>query len=92
MTSTEKYITNEENHIIRVCDTSIIRVLLIFRSDIFFLYMSNEGGPRWPSGWQVLASTRSTSRVNIEAGPRQRHVWESNPEDTLETVHPLVVG
>ena len=37
----KKYITNEDNNIIRVRSTSII--LLIFMSDIFFLYMSNEG-------------------------------------------------
>ena len=32
---------NEDNNIIRVPSISII--LLIFMSDIFFLYMSNEG-------------------------------------------------
>ena len=37
----KKYITNEYNNVIRVHCTSII--LLIFMSDIFFLYMSNEG-------------------------------------------------
>ena len=37
MTYTEKYITNEDN-IIRVRI-----ILLIFMSDIFFLYMSDEG-------------------------------------------------
>ena len=36
----KKYITNEDNNIIRVYSTSII--LLIFMSDIFFLYMSTE--------------------------------------------------
>ena len=41
MTYTEKYITNEDNNIIPVRSTSII--LLIFMSDIFFLYMSDEG-------------------------------------------------
>ena len=41
MTYTEKYIMNEDNNIIRVCSMSII--LLIFLSDIFFLYMSTEG-------------------------------------------------
>ena len=35
------YITNKDDNIIRVCSTSII--LLIFMSDIFYLYMSNEG-------------------------------------------------
>ena len=34
-----EYITNEDNKIIRVRSKSII--LLIFISDIFFLYMSN---------------------------------------------------
>ena len=34
MTYTEKYTTNEDNNIIRVCSTSII--LIIFMSDIFF--------------------------------------------------------
>ena len=41
MTYTEKYFTNEDNNIIRVRSTSII--LLIFMSDIFFLYMFDEG-------------------------------------------------
>ena len=41
MTYTEKYITNEDDNIIRVRSTSI--TLLIFMSDIFFLYMSDEG-------------------------------------------------
>ena len=39
MTCTEKYITNEENNIIRVCSTNII--LLIFMGNILFLYRSN---------------------------------------------------
>ena len=37
----KKYITNEDNNIIRVRSTSII--LLILMSDIFFLYLSDEG-------------------------------------------------
>ena len=42
MTYTEKiYITNENNNIIRVRSTSIM--LLIFLSDRFLQYMSNEG-------------------------------------------------
>ena len=41
MVYTEKYITNEDNNIIRVRSTSII--LVIFMSDIFFLYMCDEG-------------------------------------------------
>ena len=36
----EKYIENDDN-IIRVCGMSII--LLFFKDDIFFLYLSNEG-------------------------------------------------
>ena len=35
---------NEDNNIIQVRSTSITFNLLIFMSDIFFLYMSNEGG------------------------------------------------
>ena len=35
----KKYITNEDNN--RVCSMSIR--LLIFTSDIYFLYMANEG-------------------------------------------------
>ena len=41
MTYTEKCITHEDNNIILVRSTSII--LLIFMSDTFFLYMSDEG-------------------------------------------------
>ena len=42
MTYAEKiYIMNEDNNIIRVHSKSII--LLIFMSDIFFMYMSNKG-------------------------------------------------
>ena len=37
MTHTEKYITSEDYNTIRVC--SMIIILLILMSDIFFLYM-----------------------------------------------------